>query len=79
MTRLLEKHPPSTTGIDPQSFATLSSHYRRSLRRTDDQLDLLRDRILRKPIARSSLADELDKDSDAARHRFDDIKSVFFF
>ncbi|KAG1847430.1 hypothetical protein C8R48DRAFT_779153 [Suillus tomentosus] len=50
MRRLLEKHPPSTE-IDAQSLATLSDHNKKHLRRTDAQLDLLKDRIMQKQMA----------------------------
>ncbi|KAG1836702.1 hypothetical protein F4604DRAFT_1942933 [Suillus subluteus] len=64
MRRLLEKHPPSTE-IDAQSLATLSDHNKKSLRRTDAQLDLLKDRIMQGQVA-SSHVDDSDNNSGAA-------------
>ncbi|KAG1866017.1 hypothetical protein F4604DRAFT_1928337 [Suillus subluteus] len=64
MRRLLEKHPPSTE-IDAQSLATLSDHNKKSLCRTDAQLDLLKDHIMQGQVA-SSHVDDSDNNSGAA-------------
>ncbi|KAG1777614.1 hypothetical protein EV702DRAFT_1197233 [Suillus placidus] len=64
MKRLLEKHPPSTE-IDAQSLTTLRDHNKRSLRRTDVQLDVFKGRIMQRQKA-SSRADAPDHNSDAA-------------
>ncbi|KAG1799426.1 uncharacterized protein HD556DRAFT_1439806 [Suillus plorans] len=64
MRRLLEKHPPSTE-IDAQSLAMLSDHKKKHLRRTDVQLDLLKDCIMQKQMA-SSHHDDPDNNSDTS-------------
>lgn len=64
MKRLLEKHPPSTD-IDAQSLATLSEHNKKYLRRTDAQLDLLKDHIVQRQMA-SSHDDDSNNNLDAA-------------
>ncbi|KAG1739656.1 hypothetical protein EDB19DRAFT_1978039 [Suillus lakei] len=74
LNRLLERHPPST-GVDAQSLTRFSDRCRRSLGKTDAQLDLLKDRIMREHIASSP--DDLDDNLDAAQDRLADDKSVF--
>ncbi|KAG1789007.1 uncharacterized protein HD556DRAFT_1447282 [Suillus plorans] len=64
MRRLLEKHPPSTD-IDAQSLATLSDQNKKHLRKTDTQLDLLKDRIVQRQMA-SSRDDDSNNNLDAA-------------
>ncbi|KAG1765225.1 hypothetical protein EDD22DRAFT_951216 [Suillus occidentalis] len=59
--RLLEKHPPATTEINAEVFAKLNECNKKSLNRTDAQLDLLKARIRQNTKARYSP----DNNSDA--------------